>query len=94
MPFDPYTNYTSPNDTVLCPDSFQSMYSQLLCGLCQNDQVLRVGAVFASGFIRAIKFLEYELVVTTYSGLYRYRVGDILRVAGFKNKAPQFNFVC
>ncbi|KAK4286218.1 hypothetical protein QN277_002805 [Acacia crassicarpa] len=252
-PFDPYTNYTSPNDTILCPDSFQSMYSQLLCGLCQNDQVLRVGAVFASGFIRAIKFLEnhwvalcndirtgridpkitdpsvreavmkllkpnpqlaafveaecvkeswkgiiprlwpntkyvdvivtgtmsqyiptldyysnglplvctmyassecyfglnlnplcdpsevsytlmptmayfeflplnkkngltntgshpdqqqlvdlvdvklareYELVVTTYSGLYRYRVGDILRVAGFKNKAPQFNFVC
>ncbi|KAI9075309.1 hypothetical protein K1719_042714 [Acacia pycnantha] len=252
-PFDPYTNYTSPNDTILCPDSFQSMYSQLLCGLCQNDQVLRVGAVFASGFIRAIKFLEkhwvplcndirtgtidpkitdpsvreavmkllkpnpqlaafvetecvkeswkgiiprlwpntkyvdvivtgtmsqyiptldyysnglplvctmyassecyfglnlnplcdpsevsytliptmayfeflplnkkngltnsgshpdqqqlvdlvdvklgleYELVVTTYSGLYRYQVGDILRVAGFKNKAPQFNFVC
>ncbi|XP_028761583.1 indole-3-acetic acid-amido synthetase GH3.6 [Neltuma alba] len=251
-PFDPYTNYTSPNETILCPDSFQSMYSQLLCGLCQNDQVLRVGAVFASGFIRAIKFLEkhwvslcndirtgtidpkitdpsvreavmrilkpnphlaafveaecaqeswkgiiprlwpntkyvdvivtgtmsqyiptldyysnglplvctmyassecyfglnlnplcdpsevsytliptmgyfeflplnkkngltnsgshpdqqlvdlvdvklgqeYEIVVTTYSGLYRYRVGDVLRVAGFKNKAPQFNFVC
>ena len=30
----------------------------------------------------------------THTGLYRYRVGDILRVAGFKNKAPQFNFVC
>lgn len=28
------------------------------------------------------------------TGLYRYRVGDILRVAGFKNKAPQFSFVC
>ncbi|KAJ6758182.1 INDOLE-3-ACETIC ACID-AMIDO SYNTHETASE [Salix koriyanagi] len=250
-PYDPYTNYTSPNETILCQDSYQSMYSQLLCGLCQNYDVLRVGAVFASGFIRAIKFLEkhwillcndirngkidskisdpsvreavlkilkpnqkladfieaecsreswkgiitrlwpntkyidvivtgtmsqyiptldyysnglplvctmyassecyfglnlnplskpsevsytliptmayfeflpvnraaptllgqktdqelvdlvdvklgeeYELVVTTYAGLYRYRVGDILRVAGFKNKAPQFNFVC
>ncbi|KAJ4839052.1 hypothetical protein Tsubulata_037793 [Turnera subulata] len=256
-PYDPYTNYTSPNETILCPDSYQSMYSQLLCGLCQNNEVLRVGAVFASGFIRAIKFLEkhwgflcndirngtidpkitdpsvreavskilkpnhklanfieaecrkeswqgiitrlwpntkyidvivtgtmsqyiptleyysnglplvctmyassecyfglnlnplckptevsytllptmayfeflpvnrkingslsaksrndkvdeqelvdlvdvklgqeYELVVTTYAGLYRYRVGDILRVAGFKNKAPQFQFVC
>ncbi|PIN12304.1 hypothetical protein CDL12_15087 [Handroanthus impetiginosus] len=251
-PFDPYTNYTSPNETILCPDSYQSMYSQMLCGLCQNEEVLRVGAVFASGFIRAIRFLEkhwtlvchdirtgtlnsslitdpsvrdavmqilrpnpsladfiesecrkeswegiitrlwpntkyidvivtgtmsqyiptldyysnglplvctmyassecyfgvnldplckpsdvsytliptmayfeflpvhrdnvkslcekeqeelvdlvdvklgeeYELVVTTYSGLYRYRVGDILRVAGFKNNAPQFNFVC
>ncbi|KAJ1379742.1 GH3 family [Sesbania bispinosa] len=250
---DPYTNYTSPIDTILCLDSYQSMYSQLLCGLYQNDQVLRVGAVFASGFIRAIKFLEkhwaclcndirtgtinteitetsvreavmkilkpnpkladfieaeckkeswkgiitrlwpntkyvdvivtgtmsqyipildyysnglplvctmyassecyfglnlnplcepsevsytliptmayfeflpvnkicghtnsvsnteqehlvdlvdvelgheYELVVTTYAGLYRYRVGDILRVAGFKNKAPHFTFVC
>jgi auxin responsive GH3 family protein len=57
-PYDPYTNYTSPNETVLCPDSYQSMYSQLLCGLCQNKEVLRVGAVFASGFIRAIRFLE------------------------------------
>ncbi|KAA8523784.1 hypothetical protein F0562_010207 [Nyssa sinensis] len=258
-PYDPYTNYTSPNETILCPDSYQSMYSQMLCGLCQNKEVLRVGAVFASGFIRAIRFLEkhwtllckdirtgtlnpqitdpsvreavmkilkrdskladfieaecskgswqgiitrlwpntkyvdvivtgtmsqyiptldyysnglplvctmyassecyfgvnlnplcrpsdvsytliptmayfeflpvhrnngvtnsitvpkslnekeqqelvdlvdvklgqeYELVVTTYAGLYRYRVGDVLRVAGFKNKAPQFNFIC
>ncbi|XP_039001570.1 indole-3-acetic acid-amido synthetase GH3.6 isoform X1 [Hibiscus syriacus] len=258
-PYDPYTNYTSPNETILCPNSYQSMYSQMLCGLCQHKEVLRVGAVFASGFIRAIKFLEkhwrllcndirtgtidsqitdqsvreavmnilkpdpklanfikaecskdswqgiitrlwpntkyvdvivtgtmsqyiptldyysnglplvctmyassecyfgvnlnplcrpsevsytliptmayfeflpvqrnngvsnsismpktlnekeqqelvdlvdvklgreYELVVTTYSGLYRYRVGDVLRVAGFKNKAPQFNFIC
>ncbi|KAI4374737.1 hypothetical protein MLD38_012697 [Melastoma candidum] len=251
-PYDPYTNYTSPNEAILCPESYQSMYSQMLCGLCQNREVLRVGAVFASGFIRAIKFLEnhwtllcndirtgtlnaeitdpaireaiakilrrdpkladfiaaecgkdswrgiitrlwpntkyvdvivtgtmsqyiptldfysnglplvctmyassecyfgvnlnplcdpsevsytliptmayfeflpvrrsgngttitakeqeelvdlvdvklgeeYELVVTTYAGLYRYKVGDILRVAGFKNKAPQFNFIC
>ncbi|KAJ0500728.1 putative GH3 family protein [Helianthus annuus] len=258
-PYDPYTNYTSPNETILCPDSYQSMYSQMLCGLCLNKEVLRVGAVFASGFIRAIRFLEknwsdlchdirtgvlnpvvtdpsvreavmrvlkpdpkladfiefecskkswqgiitrvwpntkyidvivtgtmsqyiptldyygnglplvctmyassecyfgvnlnplckpsevsytliptmgyfeflpvhrnngvtssisvpkslnekeqqelvdladvklgqeYELVVTTYAGLYRYRVGDVLRVAGFKNKAPQFNFIC
>lgn len=259
-PFDSYTNYTSPNEAILCPDSYQSMYSQMLCGLFQRKEVLRVGAVFASGFIRAIKFLEnhwtllahdirvgslnpeitdpsvreavmrilkpdpnladfiesecskeswqgiitrlwpntkyvdvivtgtmaqyiptldyysnglplvctmyassecyfgvnlnplckpsevsytliptmgyfeflpvqrnvngvtnsismpksltekeqqdlveltdvklgheYELVITTYAGLYRYRVGDVLRVAGFKNKAPQFNFVC
>ncbi|XP_045804970.1 indole-3-acetic acid-amido synthetase GH3.5-like [Trifolium pratense] len=249
-PYDPYTNFTSPNEAVLCLDSYQSMYSQLLCGLCQNNEVLRVGAVFASGLIRAIHFLEknwsllcndirtgtlnllitdtsvreavmkilkpdenlanfiefecsknswqgiitrlwpntkyidvivtgsmsqyiptleyygnelplvcimyassecyfgvnlnplckpcqvsytliptmcyyeflpisrsndplnekekqelvdlvdvklgqeYELVVTTYAGLYRYKVGDVLKVTGFKNKAPQFSFVC
>lgn len=34
------------------------------------------------------------MVVITYTGLYRYRVGDVLRVSGFKNNAPQFNFVC
>ncbi|KAM3343311.1 hypothetical protein P3S68_025400 [Capsicum galapagoense] len=37
---------------------------------------------------------EYELVVTTYSGLYRYRVGDVLQVAGYKNNAPQFYIAC
>ncbi|XP_076899243.1 indole-3-acetic acid-amido synthetase GH3.6-like [Bidens hawaiensis] len=252
-PYNPYTNYTSPNETVLCPDSYQSMYSQMLCGLLFNKQVLCVGAIFASGLIRAIRFLEnnwpvlchdirtgilnpvitdpcvreavmrvlkpnpelanfielecsknswqgiitrlwpntkyievivtgtmsqyiptldyygngiplvsmlygssecyfgvnlnplckpcevsytiiptlayfeflpvtrnndlasslnekeqlellnlsevklgqdYELVVTTYAGLYRYQVGDVLRVVGFKNKSPQFNFIC
>ncbi|CAI9115054.1 OLC1v1015888C1 [Oldenlandia corymbosa var. corymbosa] len=57
-PSDPYANHTSPIQTILCPETFQSMYSQLLCGLCLNKDVIRVGAVFASGFIRAIQFLE------------------------------------
>ncbi|KAF5785675.1 putative GH3 family protein [Helianthus annuus] len=37
---------------------------------------------------------EYELVVTTYADLYRCRVGHFLKVVGFKNKAPQFSFIC
>jgi auxin responsive GH3 family protein len=36
---------------------------------------------------------EYEVVVTTYAGLNRYRVGDVLCVTGFHNAAPQFRFV-
>ncbi|KAJ6302547.1 hypothetical protein OIU77_016610 [Salix suchowensis] len=213
-PYDPYNVYTSPNEAILCADSFQSMYTQMLCGLLERQQVLRVGAVFASGLLRAIRFLqlhwrelsddiesgmlnqeitdpsvkdcmvkilkpdpelaefvrmecskenwegivtriwpntkyldvivtgamaqyiptldyysgglplactiflphepagfthdstpklvdladvelgkEYELVITTFAGLYRYRVGDILRVTGFHNSAPQFHFV-
>ncbi|CAK8535208.1 unnamed protein product [Lathyrus sativus] len=56
--YDPYTNFTSPNETIFCLNSYQSMYSQLLCGLCQNKEVLRVGAVFASGLTRAIGFLQ------------------------------------
>lgn len=57
-PYDPYNVYTSPNEAVLCPDSFQSMYTQMLCGLYERHQVLRVGAVFASGLLRAIRFLQ------------------------------------
>ncbi|KAK6159252.1 hypothetical protein DH2020_006566 [Rehmannia glutinosa] len=57
-PFDPYNVYTSPNEAILCPDSFQSMYTQMLCGLYERQQVLRVGAVFASGLLRAIRFLQ------------------------------------
>ncbi|CAL0331780.1 unnamed protein product [Lupinus luteus] len=57
-PTDPYNIYTSPNETILCTDSFQSMYSQMLCGLIMRHQVLRVGAVFASGLLRSIRFLQ------------------------------------
>ncbi|KAB2625043.1 indole-3-acetic acid-amido synthetase GH3.17-like [Pyrus ussuriensis x Pyrus communis] len=57
-PFNRFNIYTSPDETILCSDSKQSMYCQLLCGLVQRDEVLRVGAVFASAFLRAIKFLE------------------------------------
>lgn len=28
------------------------------------------------------------------SGLYRYRIGDVLQVTGFHNRAPQFRFIC
>lgn len=57
-PYDPYMVYTSPNEAILCPDSYQSMYTQMLCGLYEREQVLRLGAVFASGLLRAIRFLQ------------------------------------
>uniref|UniRef100_A0A0D9V629 Uncharacterized protein n=1 Tax=Leersia perrieri TaxID=77586 RepID=A0A0D9V629_9ORYZ len=57
-PFDPYNVYTSPTAAILCTDAFQSMYSQMLCGLVARTEVLRVGAVFASGLLRAIRFLQ------------------------------------
>jgi len=31
---------------------------------------------------------SYELVLTTRSGLYRYRLGDVVRVVGFRGRAP------
>ncbi|KAF0921548.1 hypothetical protein E2562_009289 [Oryza meyeriana var. granulata] len=57
-PYDPYHDYTSPTAAILCTDAFQSMYAQMVCGLCQRHDVLRVGAVFASGLLRAIRFLQ------------------------------------
>ncbi|XP_021735068.1 probable indole-3-acetic acid-amido synthetase GH3.1 [Chenopodium quinoa] len=57
-PYDPYNVNTSPHEAVLCLDSFQSMYTQMLCGLYDRHEVLRIGAVFASGLLRAINFLQ------------------------------------
>ncbi|XP_074567776.1 jasmonoyl--L-amino acid synthetase GH3.5-like [Curcuma longa] len=37
---------------------------------------------------------EYEIVFTNFAGLYRYRLGDVLRVAGFHNSTPELQFVC
>ncbi|KAK4714005.1 hypothetical protein R3W88_019912 [Solanum pinnatisectum] len=58
LPYDPYNMYTSPNKVVLSVDSFQSMYSQMLCGLLKREQVLQLGAAFASGLLQAIHFLQ------------------------------------
>ncbi|KAL1542653.1 putative indole-3-acetic acid-amido synthetase GH3.9 [Salvia divinorum] len=57
-PCDPFNDFTSPDAAILCPDSNQSMYCQLLAGLLQRRSVLRLGAVFASALLRAISFLE------------------------------------
>ncbi|KAJ8534867.1 hypothetical protein K7X08_016595 [Anisodus acutangulus] len=37
---------------------------------------------------------EYELVLTTFTGLYRYRLRDVVEVAGFHKKTPKLNFIC
>ncbi|KAF9675837.1 hypothetical protein SADUNF_Sadunf09G0074800 [Salix dunnii] len=78
-PYDPYNVYTSPNEAILCADSFQSMYTQMLCGLLEREQVLRVGAVFASGLLRAIRFLQLhwrELSDDIESGMLNKKITD------------------
>ncbi|KAF8413942.1 hypothetical protein HHK36_001938 [Tetracentron sinense] len=37
---------------------------------------------------------QYEVVLTTFTGLYRYRLGDVVEVAGFYKKTPKLNFIC
>ncbi|XP_073127153.1 indole-3-acetic acid-amido synthetase GH3.10 [Henckelia pumila] len=37
---------------------------------------------------------EYEIVLTTFTGLYRYRLGDVVEVTGFHKNTPKLNFVC
>ncbi|XP_057963817.1 probable indole-3-acetic acid-amido synthetase GH3.6 [Malania oleifera] len=35
----------------------------------------------------------YEVVITTFRGLYRCRLGDIVRIVGFHNSSPEIEFV-
>jgi hypothetical protein len=36
---------------------------------------------------------EYEVVLTNFAGLYRYRLDDIIRIMGFHGRAPIFKFL-
>jgi len=36
---------------------------------------------------------SYELVMTTYNGLYRYRLGDIVTIVGYRHQSPRLLFV-
>lgn len=45
-------------------------------------------------FINELKLNEdYEIVLTTVNGLYRYRLGDVVRVVGFYNNTPKITFL-
>ncbi|KAL6640747.1 hypothetical protein ACP70R_021870 [Stipagrostis hirtigluma subsp. patula] len=71
--------YTSPTAAVLCADVFQSMYAQLMCGLCQRHDVVRVGAAFASALLMAIRFLKQnweQLAADIDAGALSLRVTD------------------
>ncbi|OEL38687.1 Jasmonic acid-amido synthetase JAR1 [Dichanthelium oligosanthes] len=37
---------------------------------------------------------HYEVVMTTFAGLYRYRMGDVVKVVGFYHSTPKLKFVC
>ncbi|MED6210543.1 hypothetical protein PIB30_065072 [Stylosanthes scabra] len=37
---------------------------------------------------------EYEIILTTFTGLYRCRLGDVVEVVGFHNGTPKLSFVC
>lgn len=36
---------------------------------------------------------KYEIVVTNFSGLYRYKMGDVIKVVGFFNDSPEVEFL-
>uniref|UniRef100_A0ACD5TH37 Uncharacterized protein n=1 Tax=Avena sativa TaxID=4498 RepID=A0ACD5TH37_AVESA len=36
----------------------------------------------------------YEVVLTTFAGLYRYRLGDVVKISGFHNSTPKVQFIC
>ncbi|KAK9690865.1 hypothetical protein RND81_09G159400 [Saponaria officinalis] len=56
----PFNTKTSPIEAIHCPDTFQSMYTQLLCGLYQRLDVTRIQMLCASNLIWAIRFLEHH----------------------------------
>ncbi|TVT96743.1 hypothetical protein EJB05_58039, partial [Eragrostis curvula] len=76
---DTFSKCTSPLTSILCEDTFQSMYAQMLC---RCFDVVCVGAVFASGLLRAIRFLQMnweQLAADIEAGSVREAVAGVLR---------------
>ncbi|XP_006654849.1 jasmonoyl--L-amino acid synthetase GH3.5 [Oryza brachyantha] len=36
----------------------------------------------------------YEVVITNFAGLYRYRLGDVVKIVRFHNSTPELQFIC
>ncbi|GFQ08422.1 probable indole-3-acetic acid-amido synthetase gh3.1 [Phtheirospermum japonicum] len=75
----PCNVHTSPNEAIYCDDTFQSMYTQLLCGLYEREQVNRIETLFAFSLVRVIKFLQLnwkQLTQDIRTGLLNPKVTD------------------
>ncbi len=35
----------------------------------------------------------YDVIVTNYAGLYRYRLGDVIKVVDYYNNSPEIEFL-
>ncbi|KAK9750822.1 hypothetical protein RND81_02G224400 [Saponaria officinalis] len=74
-----HLTYTSPIESIHCFDHFQSIYTQLLCGLYLRHDVVRVGASFASTLITVINFFKThfsELSHDIASGVLTHKITD------------------
>ncbi|XP_059494854.1 GH3 domain-containing protein isoform X2 [Stegostoma tigrinum] len=69
---------------LLCPHSM--FFEFIPVDLCSEEQPQTL-------FLDEVKENElYELVITNASGLYRYRMGDIIKIVGFHNQCPVIEF--
>ncbi|KAI4369846.1 hypothetical protein MLD38_018247 [Melastoma candidum] len=59
-----------------------------------SEQVQAGGIPRLLGLTEAEAGEEYEIIVTNFAGLYRYRLGDVVKVVGFHNATPELQFVC
>ncbi|EFJ08559.1 hypothetical protein SELMODRAFT_131513 [Selaginella moellendorffii] len=83
---------SSPHNTIftIVPDL---AYFEFIPLERRNSLFTEVAAPVSMADVRVGQ--EYEIAITTSSaGLYRYRVGDVVRICGFYHDLPQFVFVC
>ena len=85
--------YGSSEAMISIPMEFGADYGVLgSFGIFAEFLPLDGGAPLAAWEVKQGEY--YEILLTTYSGLYRYNLHDIVQIAGFQGTTPKIKFCC
>lgn len=86
-------SYGASEAMLTIPISFNAKYGPLAVYSCYFEfRSLTDGKIYAMKDVKDGAY--YELIISTYSGLYRYNLHDIVRVCGFTGSTANIEFCC
>ena len=93
VPFD-YSIYGASEGLVAAVPALETTDMQLLTDSCFYEFIPfgdERGTVLTLDQLKEGE--KYEILITTFAGLYRYRLKDVIEVKGFRGKCPLISFV-
>lgn len=91
VPYD-YSIHGASEGLMAAPDHLESENRLLVIESCYFEFIPVEDGSRVLSLDELVPGEEYEIVITNQAGLYRYRIGDIIRCEGFMNQCPIVSF--